>query len=80
MQEVNFFYLSARAYAKQTNIGETEVKKQLIKGTLEGIITDNQYRVKVYKNGGVSQKEYDALLERTAIAETKLEKAKLVLE
>lgn len=26
MQEVPFFYLSARAYAKQTGIGEAEVK------------------------------------------------------
>ena len=51
MQEVPFFYLSARAYAKQTGIGEAEVKKQLLKGELEGFATDNQYKVKVYKNG-----------------------------
>lgn len=80
MKEVNFFYLSARAYAKQTNIGEAEVKKQLIKGSLEGLITDNQYKVKVYKNGGVSYKEYEAMLKRAIEAETKLEKARSILE
>ena len=47
MQEVPFFYLSARAYAKQTGIGEAEVKKQLLKGELEGFTTNNQYKVKV---------------------------------
>ena len=31
MQEVPFFYLSARAYAKQTGIGEAEVKKAITK-------------------------------------------------
>lgn len=80
MQEVPFYYLSARAYAKQTGIGEAEVKKQLVKGALEGFITNNQYKIKVYKGGGVSKKEYDAVLERAITAETKLEKAKLILE
>lgn len=79
MQEVPFYYLSARAYAKQTGIGEAEVKKQLLKGELEGFATDNQYKVKVYKNGGVSYKEYEAMMKRAITAETKLEKAKSIL-
>lgn len=79
MQEVPFFYLSARAYAKQTGIGEAEVKKQLLKGELEGFTTDNQYKVKVYKDGGVSRKEYEAIYKRAIEAETKLEKAKSIL-
>lgn len=78
-QEVPFYYLSARAYAKETGIGEAEVKKQLIKGELEGFTTNNQYKVKVYKNGGVSYKEYEAVLKRAIEAETKLEKAKSIL-
>lgn len=78
-QEVPFYYLSARAYAKQTGIGETEVKKQLIKGELEGFTTDNQYKVKVYKDGGISYKQYETVLKRAIEAETKLEKAKSIL-
>jgi hypothetical protein len=74
MQEVPFFYLSARAYAKQTGIGEAEVKKQLLKGELEGFTTDNQYKVKV-----VSRQEYEAIYKRAIEAETKLEKAKSIL-
>lgn len=62
MQEVPFYYLSARAYAKQTGIGEAEVKKQLIKGELEGFTTDNQYKVKVYRDGNVSYKQYETVL------------------
>ena len=31
MPEVPFYYLSARAYAKQTGIGEAEVKKTIAK-------------------------------------------------
>ena len=79
MQEVPFFYLSARAYAKQTGIGEAEVKKQLLKGELEGFTTDNQYKVKVYKDGGVSRQEYEVIYKRAIEAETKLEKAKSIL-
>lgn len=79
MPEVPFYYLSARAYAKQTGIGEAEVKKQLLKGELEGLKTDNQYKVKVYKNGGVSYQQYEAVLKRAIEAETKLEKAKSIL-
>ena len=77
--DVPFYYLSARAYAKATGIGEAEVKKQLNKGELEGFHTDNQYKVKVYKNGGVSYQQYEAILKRAIEAETKLEKAKSVL-
>lgn len=78
-QEVPFYYLSARAYAKQTGIGEAEVKKQLIKGELEGFTTDNQYKVKVYKDGGVSYKQYETVLKRAIEAEAKLEQAKSIL-
>ena len=78
-QEVPFYYLSARAYAKQTGIGEAEVKRQLIKGELEGFTTDNQYKVKVYKDGGVSYKQYETVLKRAIEAEAKLEQAKSIL-
>lgn len=78
-QEVPFYYLSARAYAKQTGIGEAEVKKQLKKKELEGLITDNQYKVKVYKDGGISYAQYEAMMKRAIEAETKLEKAKSIL-
>nr|DAP07921.1 MAG TPA: hypothetical protein [Caudoviricetes sp.] len=79
MQEVPFYYLSARAYAKQTGIGEAEVKKQLIKGELEGFTTDNQYKVKVYRDGNVSYKQYETVLKRAIEAEAKLEQAKSIL-
>lgn len=79
MQEVPFYYLSARAYAKQTGIGEAEVKKQLIKGELEGFTTDNQYKVKVYRDGNVSYKQYETVLKRAIEAEVKLEQAKSIL-
>lgn len=78
-EEVPFYYLSARAYAKQTGIGEAEVKKQLLKGELEGFTTNNQYKVKVYKEGGVSYKQYEAMMKRAIEAEQKLEKVKLML-
>ena len=35
--------------------------------------------VKVYKNGGVSRQEYEAIYKRAIEAETKLEKAKSIL-
>ena len=79
IQEVPFYYLSARAYAKQTGIGEAEVKKQLIKGELEGFTTDNQYKVKVYRDGNVSYKQYETVLKRAIEAEAKLEQAKSIL-
>lgn len=79
MQEVPFYYLSARAYAKQTGIGEAEVKKQLIKGELEGFTTDNQYKVKVYRDGNVSYKQYETVLKRAIEAEARLEQAKSIL-
>lgn len=79
MQKVPFYYLSARAYAKQTGIGEAEVKKQLIKGELEGFTTDNQYKVKVYRDGNVSYKQYETVLKRAIEAEAKLEQAKSIL-
>lgn len=79
MQEVPFYYLSARAYAKQTGIGEAEVKKQLIKGELEGFTTNNQYKVKVYRDGNVSYKQYETVLKRAIEAEAKLEQAKSIL-
>lgn len=79
MQEVPFYYLSARAYAKQTGIGEAEVKKQLLKGELEGFATNNQYKVKVYKNGSISYEQYEAMMKRAIEAEQKLEKVKLML-
>ena len=77
--EVPYYYLSARAYAKQTGIGEAEVKKQLNKGELEGFHTDNQYKVKVYKDGGISYKQYEAVLQRALKAEAKLEQIKLAI-
>lgn len=79
MQEVPFYYLSARAYAKQTGIGEAAVKKQLIKGELEGFTTDNQYKIKVYRDGNVSYKQYETVLKRAIEAEAKLEQAKSIL-
>lgn len=78
-QEVPYYYLSARAYAKQTGIGEAEVKKQLKKKELEGLITDNQYKVRVYKNGGVSYSQYEAMLKRAIEAEEKVKQAILLL-
>ena len=74
--EVPYYYLSARAYAKQTGIGEAEVKKQLNKGELEGFHTEGQYKVKVYKNGGISYEQYVAVLKRAIEAETKLKQVK----
>lgn len=75
-EEVPYYYLSARAYAKQTGIGEAEVKKQLKRGELEGLITDAQYKVKVYKNGGVSYEQYAEVLRRMIEAETKVKQMK----
>lgn len=76
---VPYFYLSASAYAKQAGIGEAEVKKQLNKGELEGFKTEGQYKIKVYKDGGVSYQQYSSVLKRAIEAETKLEQAKALL-
>ena len=51
MNEVPFYYLSARAYAEQTGIGVAEVVKQFNSGKLEGLKTNGQYKIKVYRNG-----------------------------
>lgn len=59
--------------------GEAEVKKQLIKGELEGFQTQGQYKVKVYKDGGVSLKQYEYVLQRALKAEAKLEQIKMTV-
>ena len=46
MNEVPFYYLSARAYAEQTGIGVAEVVKQFNSGNLEGFKTNGQYKIK----------------------------------
>lgn len=77
--EVPYYYLSARAYAKQTGMGAAEVKKRLIKGELEGFQTQGQYKVKVYKDGGVPLKQYESVLRRALKAEAKLEQIKMTV-
>ena len=69
-QEVPFFYLSARAYAKQTGIGEAEVKKQLIKKELDGFVTEGQYKIKVFKDGGVPREQYEKVTQENAVMKT----------
>ena len=64
---------------KETTSRSAEVKKQLIKGELEGFTTDNQYKVKVYRDGNVSYKQYETVLKRAIEAEAKLEQAKSIL-
>lgn len=59
--------------------GEAEVKKQLIKGELEGFQTQGQYKVKVYKDGGVPLEQYEAVLRRALKAEAKLEQIKMTV-
>lgn len=76
MNEVPYYYLSARAYAEQTGIGEAEVKKQFNSGNLEGFKTNGQYKIKVYKNGSVPYENYEKVLQENIELKTKLETIK----
>ena len=76
MQEVPYYYLSARAYAEQTGIGVEEVKKQFKMGKLEGLKTNGQYKIKVFKNGSVPYENYERVLQENIELRTKLETIK----
>lgn len=70
--EVNHKWMSARAYAKATGLGEEKVKQFIKAGKIEGQMTDDgYYKVKVYKDDAVSRKEYDALNKKYIELETK---------
>ncbi len=73
MNEVPFYYLSARAYAEQTGIGVAEVVKQFNSGNLEGFKTNGQYKIKVYNNDSVPYKNYEKLLQENVELKTKIE-------
>lgn len=73
MNEVPFYYLSARAYAEQTGIGVAEVVKQFNSGNLEGLKTNGQYKIKVYKNDSVPYKNYKQVLQENVELKTRLE-------
>lgn len=76
MEEVPYYYLSARAYAEQTGIGVEEVKKQFRNGKLEGLKTNGQYKIKVFKNGSVPYENYEKVLQENIELKTKLDTIK----
>lgn len=77
---VNHKWLSARAYAKQTGLGEEKVKQFIRTGKIEGLQTEDGYwKVKVYDDDAVSRKEYDALNEKYIKLETKYKMVEQIL-
>lgn len=71
--QVNHKWISARAYAKQTGLGEEKVKQFIKNGKIEGELTDDgYYKVKVYTGDSVSRKEYEALKEAYVELKTKI--------
>ena len=70
--QVNHKWISARAYAKETGLGEEKLKQFIKAEKLEGLITeDGYYKVKVYNDDSVSKKEYEALKEKFVELKTK---------
>lgn len=62
--EFNFVYVSAKEYAKKTELSYKEVLRFCETGQLEAYRTDGrQWRIKVYKGDVVSRKEYEKLFE-----------------
>jgi len=81
IQEVPFFWISAKKYSEQTNLGYEETLRQCEVGELVATQTDGgQWRIKVYKYESVPLEEYERALVRATEAESKLEAVKALLE
>ena len=60
--EIDYYFVSAEEYAKQTGIGPEEAKKQCRLGKLEYFMTEKgHYKIKVYKDGSVPREQYESL-------------------
>jgi len=80
-QDIPYFWLSAKKYSEQTNLGYEETLRQCETGELIAVQTDGgQWRIKVYKYESVPFEEYEKVLIRVTEAESKLEAVKTLLE
>lgn len=61
---INYIYLSAEQYSKETNLGVEEVKRQCRIGKIPHLRTQGgYYKIKVCKNDCVSREEYERVVQ-----------------